>query len=282
MVQLNKVKVLICPGVQKSGTTYLYELLQQYPEIKFSRRKEMHFFTRKINEEKLYNKFLKHFKNKKEGDILADFTPEYLPKFETIKKIHKTFKNNVKFIIILRNPVNRAYSHFLMKYTKGKERRSFQECIESEINDSTSYLTYLGRGKYYNQLKNLEKYYNKESFHIMIFEKLINEPEKYIDEILKFMQIKTKVKLITKVKINKRETKKVSILGKIFFAIPLRYRSKFRFITKKWKGTLFNKNMDTSKIEFSDLLKVKMKEFYKEDINNLKKYYKLDLKKWEI
>jgi len=106
---IHYIPSVICPGTMKSGTTFLYELLTRHPNISKSfSRKEVNYFTKMY-----YNQgvqfYMQNFVN--DGSLVIDFSPKYMMLLESPELIYQT-NRNMKFIITLRNPIYRAYSHF--------------------------------------------------------------------------------------------------------------------------------------------------------------------------
>ncbi len=188
----------MCIGSAKSGTTSLYDILKQHPDIFLPSFKEPHFFD--ILD--VYNKGLEWYKstyfNNIEGQkCIGDFTPTYLFEKEAPKRILNDLGKDIKFIIILRNPVDRAYSHYLHSKRDLHENFSFFDAIELEDTstnkiDYLSYLrkSYINQGLYFKMISNWFKYFPKENFLIINFEdEFILDRLKVISRILTFLEV---------------------------------------------------------------------------------------------
>ena len=115
---------LILAGAQKSGTTALAAFLAMHPNISFASKKELHYFDRTDDYKKGIKFYLKNFNNwfyenpKEKNDfkqsINAESTPFYIASRYACKRIKDTIPN-VRLIILLREPVARAYSEYQMK-----------------------------------------------------------------------------------------------------------------------------------------------------------------------
>src|SRR5690606_3691557 len=119
---------LIVPGAPKSGTSSLHEYLNLHPDIEMSRVKEPHFFTHnKIYQEGLdfYKKMFLNPQIKYHGESSTAYFSDQL----ALKRIQKDVKD-VKFILILRNPVERTISHYRWLVSHFQEFRSFRRSIE--------------------------------------------------------------------------------------------------------------------------------------------------------
>ena len=158
-------------GVQKSGTSALYDYLIQHPCIYPVRTKEIRYFDKYYkNGNNWYQvnfpfKIHRHFVNKILGKpfVTGEATERYIdhPRVpERIKKITP----NAKFIVLLRNPVERAYSHWnmLKNSVKDKENCSFEDAVGLEEKRNS--------GKF-EKLLNDPDYYDDDFFSIFIFEK---------------------------------------------------------------------------------------------------------------
>jgi hypothetical protein len=147
----------LCLGAPKAGTTSLFEILKQHPEIGLSSFKETHFFDTDIN----WNKGKKwysdsYFSTLKTIKRIGEFTPSYLSKEICAQRIKDTLGDKVKFVVILRNPIDRAFSHYLHTSRDEYEKLSFEEALQLEpirlkkFLEEEDYLSYL-RNSYFHQ-----------------------------------------------------------------------------------------------------------------------------------
>ena len=120
-MRLPKVNFMIV-GVQKSGTTALSEFCSEHPEICMAKPKEPHLFdAEEFDEAGLddnYSKFFDHFKGEA---ILGEATPIYMFLPEIAKRLH-TYNPDLKLLVILRDPVDRAISQYSMSQSRGPGR----------------------------------------------------------------------------------------------------------------------------------------------------------------
>ena len=109
----NKFKndYLICVGAQKAGTTLLYELLKDHTQLNIGKTKELHYFNKAKNQSiKDYNQLFI-----KSTGVKFDVTPCYLFYKNALENIASVLKKKEKkILIILRNPLKRAQSHYFM------------------------------------------------------------------------------------------------------------------------------------------------------------------------
>ena len=116
-------------GAQKSGTSWLYENLKLHPEIYVSEQKELHYFDKKLNDS-LFS-YSGNFKNGL-GKVKGEITPAYsILQIEKICLIKKLMPR-VKLILLLRNPIERAWSHALMDLIV-RPHRPYEEVEKEEF-----------------------------------------------------------------------------------------------------------------------------------------------------
>lgn len=181
----------ICVGAQKAGTSTLHDILQQHPAINFPKRKETHFFR----DDEKYNAGVKNyfdlFEDKPGAEYYGEIDPEYLYFEHCAQRIKETF-GDLKILAILRNPVDRAYSHYLMTKSRGLEDLSFNEAIQSEKDRLASHFdhinySYLARGRYSAQLERFEDIFGKENVKTFLFDDFISDPEAIVAQIFEFV-----------------------------------------------------------------------------------------------
>ncbi len=121
-------------GAQKSGTTALHRFLSEHPRICMASRKEVHFFDKNKNfkiSSPDYDTYHKNFPNPSDDQIVGEATPRYICWPSAPQRI-KEYNPDMKLIFILRDPVERAYSQFIMEKKRGKEPFPFFVAIRLE------------------------------------------------------------------------------------------------------------------------------------------------------
>ena len=209
-------------GAQKSGTTSLHFYLAQHPHLLGSRPKEVRYFHKDANFKKGKNWYHSHFKNinGKRNFLCFESTPEnlYLP--QATQRIKEEYPG-IKIIIILRNPVDRAFSawnmfrEFAEKDVKQalvtnfvkqsdtaiihelfnqSEFPVFEVFIEKElggINDGIQFIepSILRRGLYYTQIKRYHELFGKEKVLVIGFKDFISDKISILNKILQFLNL---------------------------------------------------------------------------------------------
>jgi hypothetical protein len=191
-------------GAQKAGTTSLYRYLIAHPSIKPALRKEIHFFD--LNFERGKNWYLKHFPpHLPGGAITGEATPYYLFHPAVPQRVADTLPD-AKFVAVLRNPVDRAYSHYAHSVKHGFEAASFEDALAREmklIDDVRSavdrvddpyrhqHLTYLSRGIYAPQLQRWYRFFRPEHVLVLKSEDLLREPATTVQRTVEFLGLDT-------------------------------------------------------------------------------------------
>ena len=178
-------------GAPRSGTTSLHEYLNEIPEI-FMCPKESGYFSkfsigRLESEEEYKNSFVDATPNQ----LIGESTAIYLRDPETPDKIHQA-NHNAKIIIMLRDPIERAYSHYLMYIRNGYETRSFSKKLELYDKNKSDgrFHDYIIMPSYY--FDSVSKYINvfgREQVKICIYEEFADKTQKIVSEILDFLCI---------------------------------------------------------------------------------------------
>ena len=183
-------------GAPRSGTTSLYEYLKNTKGVYLPHIKETNYFSVSINLDLLIlkvirdkKKYLNLYKDVKDEIAIGDPTPLYLWDPKAAKLIHDVTPN-AKIIITLRDPIERAYSHFLMLVSYGKDSHPFSESIKKSLKAPPDYS---GRvvecGLYYEQVKRYLDLFGKDQVKIYIYEEFFKDPHYYVKEILEFLGV---------------------------------------------------------------------------------------------
>lgn len=183
-------------GSQKCGTTYLYtNLLQQHPYIQGSFEPEVHFFnTRDLQGgEKAYRE---HFPPREYAKIVGEKSPNYLYFPGTAEKVHKMVPN-AKLIVLLRNPVDRAYSHYHHSRRLNREPLSFENALEKESEriavdpETVAFraFSYNAKGRYANQLDEWLRFFDREQLLILKSENMYENPQETFESVQKFLRV---------------------------------------------------------------------------------------------
>lgn len=201
----------IIAGAQKCGTSTLYSQLSQHPNVIPALTKEINYFNWN------YGKGLKwyraHFPMAKQSAsrakavpshfITGEASPYYMFYPYALERIARTLPE-ARIIMMLRNPVDRAYSSYQHQRRAGRERHSFEEAIdlepirlapeiekierdESYFSYNHTHFSYLARGIYVDQVKRYLKHIPKEQVLIIESERFFANSVAIYEEVLEFL-----------------------------------------------------------------------------------------------
>jgi len=187
----------IIVGTQRGGTTSLYRYLIQHAEIGRAYRKEVHFFDRYFD--KGIEWYLAYFPLRGEFPVVGEASPYYLFHPEAPARILAAVPQ-AKFIVMLRNPVDRAYSQYHMKVEQGLETLPFEEAIAREperlaVSDNPLDLawrhhSYLARGVYVNQIRRWFDCFPRDRFLIIKSEEFYLDPQRILHQTQEFLGVR--------------------------------------------------------------------------------------------
>jgi hypothetical protein len=180
-------------GVQKCGTDTIRTALSLHPEIWMTRQKEIHFFDRHFA--RGVDWYSKHFHPKSRHSHFGEATPDYIHDPETRGRLTDTLPDT-KLIIILRDPVDRAYSAYWHITRRGWEDKSFEEAMELEAERTSSprrrersRFNYVGRGHYIDTLLSLEEKLGRDHLHVVLLDDMKADQAATLEAVFKFLDI---------------------------------------------------------------------------------------------
>lgn len=203
----------IIVGSQKCGTSSLFHYLSQHVQIIPSRIKEVHYFDLNYSKgDEWYHDFFPTWKEKiflsikeRKKVITGEASPYYIFHPSAVERIYK-YSSDIKIIVLLRNPTERAWSHFRHNKRKGREHNTFSEALNLEnqrifngcdekdyenVNHTFGYqhYSYCKRGEYFSQIERLFKFFNRKNVLILESEMFFSDTQKVMDEVCGFLKI---------------------------------------------------------------------------------------------
>lgn len=289
---------LLIVGAAKSGTTSLHNYLNQHPDIFMCSPKEPHFLINKeiginripigITDISEYKNLFLEGEDKKyrgESSVMYLMYPEIV-----IPKINQEFGEETKIIIMLRNPVERAYSG----YQHVKRFNVKEDCIDFksawdisekryfEQEDMTAASRYKELGLYYKQVKSyLEQLKN---VHIIIFDDYKKDFQKEMNKVFDFLEIENmKVNDVERHMVGGWQWEDEKMKKLMIKKNPLKSFLKIIFPFKSLRQKIRQKiqNRKTVKVkEVSSEDKKMLQDFYREDIKKLSELLNRNLNFW--
>ncbi len=284
----DKKNDFICPGAQKSGTTALFGMLNQHPSVFLPAQKEVYYFDNDKNYRKENQWYDTFFFGAAEKQIAGDITPDYILFPKCAKRIHR-YNPDIKIIVMLRNPADRAFSNFQMNKRYTEENKSFDKALEAESSRiKKGYrrkmrYSYLERGFYYKQLKPYFDLFAPANIKIIIFEEFIKDIVGGMMEIEEFLGLPVFNNYLERERNNEGylPRKKWIAYIKRHFVRPV--RSIYIKILPEAARDRIRKATDAGRMpkeELPEAIRAKLMSLYHDDILELEKLINRDLAIW--
>ena len=280
-------------GAAKAGTTSLYYYLKQHPQIFLPLTKEPHFFDHTENYEKGIATYLKnHFQGAEKYSIRGEATPAYFHKVSKVApRLAKIYaRNEPRFIVILRDPVQRAWSHYLHKVRLALETESFDAALLLEADrlkeGTLAWVGYYSDGLYAQHIKKWLTYFDKNCFLFLLNEDLKEYPNETLATIFDFLGADSSVQINTTTYKNVASYPKSKWLM-TFLSQPKTLKQPFKKVLPKpvrirIKHYLYDKNLrqHVSAPQMPDPMTISLRKQYSDDIKELEKIIDRDLSQW--
>ena len=195
----------IIAGFPKCGTTSLHHYLSEHPQIYMPKQKELHFFTHKILSKQLGGKgdkitkqmhvnsldnYKNFFPDSNKYKAIGEASPSYINYPEVYNEI-KTQLSSPKIIVLVRDPINRAYSNYLHLKRESRELLSFQDALDNEQTRKklkySDFWYYKFNSLYYEKIKHLKSVF--DNVLVLTQEELMLSPALTIKKAYSFLNV---------------------------------------------------------------------------------------------
>jgi hypothetical protein len=185
-------------GAQKAATTSLHFYLREIPGVYMSPLKETFYFAPHAVQTDAFDvirnkkEYLRLFEKANRHIAIGEATPGYLWDSDAPKLIHQTVPH-ARIIMILRDPIERAYSQYLQSVKYGGMKASFYgELMRDYKSQEKLYgpsQLYVEMGMYYEQVKRYFDTFGREQVKVVIFEEFVQHPPQSVNEVLAFLGV---------------------------------------------------------------------------------------------
>ncbi len=284
-------------GAAKAGTTALYHYLKEHPEIYMAPQKEPKFFAlegEKLNfrgpgDQNNINKstitdiesYRELFQGASNQKVIGEASPLYLYSPKAPERI-RHYIPDTKLIAILRDPVERAYSGYLMHISEGRETaRDFAEALREEemrIRNNWGWGHYASVGFYHSQLKRYFDNFNHHQIRVYLYEDLKTNSISLLQDIFNFLNVEESFVPDISIRHNITGIPKNTILQTLIQSLkPL--NPVFKLVLP----ANLRQNIKTQilvKPQLPPEIRKQLIEVYREDILKLEELIQRDLSKW--
>lgn len=197
------MKNLFIVGAQRSGTSYLYRVIDNHPNVQLAKpmKPEPKFFLK----EELFRLGKEYYKSKyfdltnKNILYLGEKGTSYMERPDAAIRIHSFFPN-ARILFILREPVSRAWSNYIFSKQSGLETKAFNEALKNDPkkrkynkNISVNPFNYINRSQYRDFLPTYFNLFKPENIRIEIFEEFVGNIEA-IQDLYEWMEVESNFK----------------------------------------------------------------------------------------
>ena len=292
-------------GAARSGTTSLEEYLCQHPDIYITTKKESHFFAaeelppvftgpgddrlneRVIRDEETYTRL---FVDQQRTKAIGETSVFYLCYPGSAERIAQAVPE-AKIIVILREPVARAYSAYMFLKRDGRETLAFAEGLEREEErkqqDFEPMWWYKELGLYYNQVKHYLDVFGPERVKVLLYEEMYANPADVLRDVFAFLGVKEDIVVNTSIRYNLSGVPKWRKLYApldrfIFHPGPV---SKFikSLVPKRLRTAWASKaiGMLTEQVPIDPELQAQLRAYFAEDVAKLEDLLQKNLSPWQ-
>ncbi len=184
----------VIAGAQKSGTSTLSKLIALHPEAHVFEKKETHYFDWYY--QRGIDWYAGLFKPRPGQSVIGEATPTYMH-YPVARERMMDVLPDAKIVVIMRHPVERAYSHFWHSRKYGfEDLETFEEAVEQEAERLATgerreliRHSYLDRGRYIEQINALEAGYPRERIYALTLDDLIEDRQAALEGVLGFIGV---------------------------------------------------------------------------------------------
>ncbi|MBW4575273.1 MAG: sulfotransferase domain-containing protein [Aphanothece sp. CMT-3BRIN-NPC111] len=294
--QVNNQPNFFIVGAAKAGTTSLWIYLQQHPDIYMSQRpKEPAFFCYRFDRMQDFDTYLSLFADANGAKAVGEATTSYLASPESAAWIREVYPE-AKIIIVLRNPVERAYSLYNWMSREGKEWiATFEKALSAEkdrIGDEdfkanipawhTNYL-YFYSGLYFAQVERYLENFPRDQVHIILFEDLKTNPVVATQQVYEFLGVDSS--FIPEIEVHNKGQTPFSVPAQYFIKQKLnKYLCKLRIPSRlRLQRSALDINLFFGKLvehRLNEATRRNLQEMYREDIQKTARLIGRDLGAW--
>lgn len=194
-------------GAQKAGTSSLFAYLSQHPNVRSAQVKEVHYFD--LHFDRSLHWYRAHFPSRvkldrREHDVTGEASPDYLYHPQAARRIGSVVPD-AKLIVLLRDPVARAYSHYHHERDRGREPLpTFEDAVRAEprrlrprngaravdrYTRAHRRHSYVARGRYAQQLRRYLDVFPRHKILVLFSESMFSDPHGTYEEVLEFLDL---------------------------------------------------------------------------------------------
>jgi hypothetical protein len=170
-------------GAPRSGTTSLWHYLRDHPEVFMAPSKELRFFNSDAGIGDV-DEYRANFRGWRGERAIGEASPQYMYSADAMRRMAQVLPQS-RLVVVLRNPVDRAYSDYWLRAATGQELRSFAEVV------AAGGTVYVKRGRYLQYLEQVCELYPRDVLRVELFEELVSSPRRVYGSICDHLGVAT-------------------------------------------------------------------------------------------
>jgi len=275
----------MCPSFAKCATTTLNQALKKNKKIFLSKQKETNYMHWRHRFDDSPERFkTMYYSDFKEGQIVGNFEPSYARKSLSV---YECFGPDMKLIFMMRNPASATYSYFKMMMRRTQFKKQLKYYLKFNRFDVSLFDNYMedyvvtgkeNRFSYDEIINDYLKYWPKENVHFVIFEELLQDTERVLNEVQEFIGVEpVKITKLPSANVGTRVSKNFVcfLLNSISFIIGLRVKGIPSKKVKKWYNDFNAKLNKITLVENNEKMTEEQRKktiaFYMDSIKNVEK-----------
>jgi hypothetical protein len=269
-------------GAMKSASTSLHYYLKAHPEIFMSEPKEIDYFIEERNWEKGQEWYEDHFPEEKaiRGESSVNYSRCHL--FEGVPQRIHAMSPDAKLIYVLRDPIERAVSHYRQRTIQGVEERPIGEAL-SDLTDND----YIKVGMYHMQLTAFMEYFDQSKLLIVTMEELNKQQQETLQKVFRFLGVDENFHSKEYGEVLNRSVDKRprNALGKFLDKIPLKQQIRPLMpagVVRAYSSMTAAKPAADKSSKITPELRQSMAEILKEDVARLREFSGLEFEDWSL
>lgn len=168
-------------GPDKAGSSWLHEVLIRHPEVYLSPAKDLYFFDRYYDRGPAW--YARQFAAAQDHhQVVGEICQDYLFHPLAAERIHRLLGDEVKLMVTLRDPVDRAFSSYLYMLKHGIDPGSFEQALSSRPE-------LIEHGSYATGLRRFLDEFDQGSIHVAVFDDLAADPQGFIDDVVTWLGV---------------------------------------------------------------------------------------------
>ena len=265
-------------GAPKAGTTWLVRCLRRHPTV-FLPVQEIHYWTKPDFTDRAHARYRSLFAEAAAGQVVGERSNSYLVSPEAAEAIARHMPN-VKLVVSLRSPVDRAYSGYCMRLRTGGVNRDVERFLDPERSACPDILR---NSMYYRSLQPYLARFPRSQIHFLFFDDIEHGGAAALTALCHFLGIEPLVQqMLVNEKVNPKEKSRlpsslVRLLQSSGIARTLSRVLRTTLLGRKLSGTL---RRQTSYPPLPAALRARMAEYFRDDVEQLSRLVERDLRHW--